>query len=137
MITIQIATILFSIACAWLNKIPVRKMIDYGASLSEERQFHRANAAIKVLFSAICCYHFVDVTNMVLCFLTVSLIQWAVFDPALNLFVGKKWHYIGTTASIDKRLNRLFPHDAGEAKAFICLGLILLLNIVIHGNYLK
>jgi hypothetical protein len=57
-------------------------------------------------------------------------IYWLVFDIALNLMTGKKWHYIGTTAKIDKFLTNLYEDDAGKIKAAIVVVMIAGLNIL-------
>jgi hypothetical protein len=80
---------------------------------------------LKILFSIAVCV----VVKGVL-FIIVSLIQWLVFDIALNLMTGKKWHYIGTTAKIDKFLTNLYEDDAGKIKAAIVVVMIAGLNIL-------
>lgn len=124
MLFLQIFTILFSIALAWVNKIPCRKMIDFGASLSEEREFHRANAVIKIVFAAIVS------KGVVLPFIAIMLIQWIVFDVALNVFLKKdNILYVGETAKTDKLLRKYLGGDvAGLWKVIIVTSLILIVN---------
>jgi hypothetical protein len=106
LLLIQIFTVLVAIALAWANKRPVLKMIDFGASLNEEKEFHAANAAVKILFAISLTFNS-GLSCVLSCvfFLNLLLIQWLVFDIALNAFLKKdNWLYIGETATIDKAL---------------------------------
>jgi hypothetical protein len=137
MIYLQIATALFAFACAWLNKVPVEKMINHGASIHEEREFHSANAVIKMMFGvlAVAALRADSIVHVAVALVLFGLIQWLVFDIALNGFVKGwgHWDYIGTTAKIDRALHKLFPHgDAGEVKAIACVLLIITINIIYH-----
>lgn len=126
-ILLQVASAFFAVACAWLNRVPLRKMIDFGASLSEEKEFHRANAIVKIVFSvtvAACTSKFISF------FLTVSLIQWLVFDIALNLFTAKKWNYIGETSSIDKALSKVGGKQSEAIKSVLVVFVIIGINIL-------
>jgi hypothetical protein len=127
-------TALFAVYCAYLNEVPVLKMIQHGASLSEEKKFHFANGAVKIIYSlSVTMAMGLPLFERLICFFTLGLIQWLVFDIALNLFLKKTWDYIGDTAWIDKHLTRLMPHgDAGEVKAILCLLFIIALNFLFH-----
>lgn len=105
MILLQIFTVVFAIALAWSNKIAVLKMIDYGASIKEEKEFHRANAVVKILWAlAWSLGHGISVQVGVYVLLLL-LIQWTIFDVALNVFLKKdNILYVGETATIDKAL---------------------------------
>jgi hypothetical protein len=131
---IQTITILFAIYSAYLNEVPVVKMIQHGASLSEEKRFHRANAAVKIVYSlAVTLSLNLPFWDRMIVFHLLLLIQWLVFDIALNLLLKKTWDYIGDTAQIDKFLNKLFPSgDAGEVKAIVVATVIIALNILTH-----
>jgi hypothetical protein len=125
MLLIQLFTVVVAIALAWANKIPCRKMIDYGASLNEEKEFHRANAVVKILFAAVCAYS----VHSLLMFLLLLLILWLIFDIALNLFLKKDWHYTGDTAKSDKLLRRAFGEEtAGLWKMLFVSSAILIIN---------
>lgn len=126
----QLLTIAFAIACAYLNKWPVIMFRKTGAVKQMERQFHAGNAAVKILFAFTAYYH----SDMVVFFFILLLIQWVVFDIFLNLFTGKPWDYVGKTAWMDRMLQKL--GNAGEAKAIIVVGIVVVLNIIIHGKYI-
>lgn len=131
---LQAITILFSIYLAYLNEVPVQKMIYAGASRSEEKRFHAANAIVKIIYAASVAIAFSGFTvSTLIAFFTVGFIQWFVFDIALNKFLQKTWDYLGDTAWIDKRLTKLFPNGtAGKIKAIICVIVIVFLNILNH-----
>lgn len=127
---LQATTILFAIAAAYLNQIPVEKMIYAGASINEGKKFHAANSMVKIIYSASVCLSFYPPGyRFGFFFVILSLIQWFVFDIALNVFLSKRWDYIGRTAWIDKVLNAVFGSVAGKVKAIICIAAIITLNI--------
>jgi hypothetical protein len=123
MIALQLTTILFSLLTAWVNKIPVIKMRDFGASIREEKAFHRANLFLKGFWVLVSLYLVPHVLTVPL----VCLIQWVVFDIALNLMTGKEWDYVGETAKSDKWLRSI--ELSGEDKTLFSCCAILVLNI--------
>jgi hypothetical protein len=132
---IEITTALFAFSCAWLNAVPVRKMIDYGASRMEEKQFHMANTVVKIFFVAAVLLrshtHAEGLIASIVLAVILFSIQWFVFDCCLGMMIHRDWFYIGTTAKIDKWLSKLFPHgDGGEVKAIACAVIIIALNIL-------
>jgi hypothetical protein len=134
MYLLQLFTLLFAVTFAWYSKIPVTKMINNGASLSEEKEFHNASAACRVLFvvtvSAVTAGTFWAFL-FYLCLL--GLVQWFAFDIALNIALnlpGKPWHYIGTTARLDRLLREVYDEDAGKWKAAIVGAVLLFINII-------
>jgi hypothetical protein len=129
---LQAITVLYSIYLAYLNEVPVQKMIYAGASRSEEKKFHAANAVVKVIYSAAVSVSLYGFTaKAIICFFTIGFIQWFVFDIALNLFLKKTWDYLGDTAKIDKVLTHWFPHgSAGLKKAIFCFLVIIGLNVL-------
>jgi hypothetical protein len=131
MIFLQLMTALFAITLAWLQKVPVRKMIDHGASIQEENQFHKASGYIKVLwaFTFAFMYAYSTLIGGFLLFIGLGLIIWMVFDPALNLFTGEKAFYVGNTAKTDKQLRKLGKY-AGQIKAGVCLLCVITLNVL-------
>lgn len=126
MFLLQTTTVFFAIACAWLNKWPVYKFRESGASKKMERDFHAANALVKILFTGLACQHGHDVLVIVL---VTLLIQWLVFDIALNLFTGRKWFYLGQTAKLDKWLTEGFDDEAGKVKAVLVFLIIVIINL--------
>jgi hypothetical protein len=131
MYLLQLFTLLFAVCFAWYSKIPILKMIDYGASLSQEKEFHAASASVRILFvvavsASVSASFFTFLFNIAL----LGLVQWTVFDPALNIALGKKWYYIGTTSKIDRLLREVYDEDAGKWKAAICGGGIIVFNIL-------
>lgn len=129
MILLELYTIVFAAALAWLNKIPCQKMIDFGASIREEKEFHKVNAIVKVLFAAgLVFYHFPDVTKMILLFFLLLIISWVVFDCVLGKLLHNEWFYIGDTAKTDKLLNEVFGEQAGLMKFSLCWVIILFIN---------
>jgi hypothetical protein len=153
----ELFTVAFALACAWLNTWPVYKFMESGASKKMERDFHAANAAIKVLCSAtIATSGDLYVWHIAPQVLLTLLIQWLVFDLALNFFTGKKVFYIGQTAKLDRLLVygiKIGDHEvfnpitrlmetkdrrilalgkwAGQVKAGVCLVIIVALNLVL------
>jgi hypothetical protein len=106
---LQAITILYSIYIAYLNEVPVQKMIYAGASISEEKRFHSANAIVKIIYSAAIALSLSGFTvQAIIFFFAFGFIQWLVFDIALNLFLHKTWDYLGDTAWIDKILSTWF-----------------------------
>lgn len=139
MILLQIFTVIFSIALAGANKVPCQKMIGFGASLKEGKEFHRANAVVKIIWALI---NVVDAHTWIMFPLSL-LIQWTVFDIALNAFLKKdNWLYVGETSTIDKALRLgitihiwkwkiLIPglgEEAGLWKLLIVSTVILVIN---------
>ena len=126
MILLQILTVFFAIACAWLNKWPVVTFRYHGLSKDGEKDFHAANGFVKVLWAFV-----IEVLltgpywHKVQFFFLLLLIQWLVFDIALNLFTGKSWHYLGQTAWLDKLVKN------GKVKAAVVLALIIALNFLL------
>jgi hypothetical protein len=130
MIALQIITVFFAIACAWLNKWPVKLMRAYwaeGSHKKQEKEFHAANAVVKVLWAALgaIMFHVEGVVPTSAAILIVLLIQWLVFDIALNLFTGKHAFYLGQTAWLDKTVKN------GKVKALVVLAIIIALNFII------
>lgn len=128
MILLQLLTVAFAIALAWLNKWPVRLMRWYGMPLKKsEMEFHAANAAVKVLWAVAIIISSNSVklkwsNSTTLEILLLLIIQWLVFDPALNLFTGKRWDYLGQTAWLDKLVKN------GKVKAVALVVVIIALN---------
>lgn len=131
MILLQLYTVIFAAALAWLNKIPCRKMADFGASIREEKEFHRANAVVKILFGGfVTIQHSKGVVDALLLLFVLLLIMWVVFDAVLGYLLHGKWYYIGNTAKTDKLLIKwLGKKNAGKMKALIVCCIILALNI--------
>ena len=135
MILLQIITVFFAIACAWLNKWPVKLMRAYwaeGSHKKQEKEFHTANAVVKVLWGwpVLIPLFFgglvwSNLTDAILRWLVLLLIQWLVFDIALNLFTGKSAFYLGQTAWLDKTVKN------GKAKALVVLVIIIALNFLL------
>lgn len=133
MLFLQLITVLFAITLAWLQKVPVRKMKDHGASIPEEKQFHKASGYIKVLwvFPYAFIYAYSTLLGGLLLFIGLGLIVWLVFDIAINLFTGEKAFYVGDTATTDKQMRKLGKY-AGQIKAGVCLLVIAGLNILYY-----
>ena len=126
MILLQILTVFFAIACAWLNKWPVVTFRYYGLSKDGEKDFHAANAVVKVLWAVVLvAFLWQTWGTKILLAIILLLIQWLVFDIALNLFTGKSWHYLGQTARLDKLVKN------GKVKAAVVLALVIALNFLL------
>ena len=54
------------------------------------------------------------------------------FDPYLNITMGLKWHYVGTTAKYDILLRKIFPNKPGAAS--ITIEILLLIASIITYN---
>lgn len=129
MIWLEIITAFFALALAWLNSVPVRKMIYAGAKHWESSEFHQANALVKTLWAFLAVFtRWVYSGRPVrwqdaVVFVLLWLIQWLVFDPVLNLWIDKKWYYLGTTARLDRMVKN------GKIKAVVVLLIIVVLNL--------
>jgi hypothetical protein len=129
MILLQIYTIVIAAALAWFNRIPCKKMIDYGASIRDEKEWHRVNAVIKVLLAAgFTFYHTTDLFRMVLTFFLLLIIMWAVFDVVLSKMLHGRFFYLGKTSAIDKRFRTVFGVQEGFWKFLICVVIIAAIN---------
>lgn len=124
MMLLQLYTVFFATAVAWLNAIPVDKMINYGASIREEKEFHSANAVVKILYIAI----MVMVSKNFIAAPLLWLVYWVVFDVAIGILVFRNPFYIGQTAWTDRWLRRLLGNYAGLVKVLVCCSLILVIN---------
>lgn len=122
MLLLQAYTILFSVAFAYANKVPCEKFRWYGTSIKEDKTFHRANLIVKVLFALVVS------KGVVLPFILSGLIQFAVFDIALNLFIGNDWFYTGTIAKTDKILRKYLGDYAGLVKLLVVSAAVLVIN---------
>lgn len=130
-ILIQAITVIYALFLSMLNEVPVIKMRDFGASLNEEKIFHRSNAMVKIIYSIVVPVSFYGFSvKPILLFFALLFIQWLVFDIALNLLIGKPWDYIGETAKDDKMLRKLFGKP-GIVKAIFCVVVISVLNVFI------
>jgi hypothetical protein len=58
-----------------------------------------------------------------------GLCYWLVFDPVIAKHIGKNWDYIGSTADTDNFLIKHLGKNAGEIKAIVCAGIIILFNV--------
>lgn len=130
MIWLQLITALFAVALAWLNKHPVNLMRAHwaeGVHKAKEREFHAANAVVKVLYVAAAVWLIAPPNwyTTGLTALLLLLIQWLVFDITLNLFTGKKWHYLGKTAMLDRMVGN------GQVKAILVTVIIITLNLLL------
>lgn len=100
-------------------------MIDFGASIKEEKEFHKANAVVKILFCAICAI----IVQRFIALPILLLIQWIVFDIALNIFLKKdNFLYVGETAKTDKLLRKYLGDYAGLIKTLVVASVILVIN---------
>jgi hypothetical protein len=129
---LQLMTFLFAVCLAWFQKFSVNKMIDHGASIKEEKQFHFASGLIKFIW--IFRYAFIAGTSFwlsgLLVFVLLGANLWLVFDIALNKFTGKVTFYVGNTAKLDKWQRKHLGRYAGQIKAGVCLAVIVLLNVL-------
>jgi hypothetical protein len=132
MILLQIYTALFAIALAYLNRVPCKKMMNYGASIREEKEWHRANAIIKLLWVLIWPLILLITGNgLVQCslvFLSLHLVLWLVFDCALGWLLLDDPFYVGNTAKTDRLLRKVFKEEAGLWKLLIVSSVILVIN---------
>lgn len=126
---ILLYTAIYSIVLAWLNSVPVRSQIRDGAKKWESNEFHQANAVVKTMW-AVGYTWFAHLPWLMV--IILWLVQWLCFDPALNLWIGHKWHYIGETAKTDRLLRSTFGNRAGQIKALIVTSAIIILFIILY-----
>lgn len=56
-----------------------------------------------------------------------------IFDIVLNLtrtMIKRPWYYIGTNDNNGKLLKKWFGENAGKVKAYICAGMVIILNVL-------
>lgn len=129
----QLYAIVIAVALAWWNRIPCEKMINFGASIREEKEFHGLGAVIKFSFAGLVVINTNSgvIDALLLLFILLTEI-WVVFDCVLGKLLHDKWFYIGTTSVIDKKLNKVFEEDAGLMKCVICCIVIIILNLYVN-----
>ena len=59
-----------------------------------------------------------------------ALIYWLLFDIWYAMGIKQKWYYLGNEASTDKGLKKYFGKNAGKNKAYLCIIIIAVLNIL-------
>lgn len=125
MILLQLLTVAFAVACAWLNSVPVNGMIRYGAKKWESSEFHQANAVVKSFWALTLTLLVTgDLLHKALFAIILWLVQWLVFDPVLNIFIHHKWDYLGETSWLDRTVKN------GRIKAAEVLAVIIALNFL-------
>ena len=133
MLFLQAYTIVFAAALAWLNKIPCQKMMNYGASIKEEKEWHKVNAVVKLLWAFIWpvimfCGSF-TLFECVVCFFLLIMIEWGVFDIVLSKLLHKSFWYLGKTSAMDRRFRTFFGVQEGLWKFLICCIIIAAINL--------
>lgn len=132
MLFLQLYTVFVAAALAYLNRVPCKKMMNYGASLNEEKEFHRANAILKLLLILVWPVIMLlvgrDVIECLLVFLVLHLEMWIVFDCVLGQLLLKDPFYIGNTAKTDKLLRQWFKDYAGLVKILVVSSAVLVIN---------
>lgn len=140
MLLLQLYSAIGAIILAWLNRIPCIKMRNFGASIREEKEWHRINAAIKI-FIAYWEASFIKYRwpsnlsidwHLFFVFLLILLIMWTIFDVVLSKLIHDGWFYIGTTSKLDKSFRKIFGVREGLWKFVICLFLIGVFNYINH-----
>ena len=69
------------------------------------------------------------VSFVLLCFLN-AFIYWLLFDIWYAKSIGNDWYYIGNEAFTDRRVKKYFGKNAGKNKAYFCIALIVVLNML-------
>lgn len=132
MLFLQVYTIIFAAALAWLNRIPCLKMINYGASIKEEKEWHKVNAIVKILFTLILIFtHDLHggIISMILAAFLLLLIQSAIFDIVLSKLLHGSFWYLGKTSAMDRRFRTFFGVQEGLWKFLICCIVIAAINL--------
>lgn len=131
---IQPIAILFAIATAFHDAPAVKHFENFGVSNKEMAQFHRYNWWLKFLFCfAASVSGFPKLPAMIFIGLISALWIMLVFDIALNIRRGKKWHYISWNNANGRAWIRWFWKSAGQVKAILLTILIAATNFI----YLK
>ena len=127
----QLLAVLFGLALAYVNAVPVNLMIRYGVKLWERNEFHNANYILKLIIAVTVCSYHDGISFIALADLTLmGMWLWLSFDIFLNMFIHHEWDYIGTTSKIDFWLTNKFRKRAGELKALACIVVIVGINIL-------
>lgn len=140
---IQASFVVFILLFAWFQGIAVKAMRDYVPVVNPySDKYHFRGNAVAVFIGFLHSLVFLILSDFSLktAAMVVVLAAWyvLVFDQWINRFSGKSSNYVGLTARFDRWMQKRFPHgDGAETVDWICVGVILLLNIVIHGEYLK
>lgn len=107
-------------------------MMNYGASIKEEKEWHKVNAIVKMLWAFIWpLILLVENHSIIFCgvvFVLLLLIEWAFFDIVLSKMLHGSYWYLGKTSAIDKRFRTFFGVHEGLIKFLICSIVILLIN---------
>lgn len=111
-------------------------MIDFGASRKEEKEFHKASAVVKIVWAVSWSVYLFPLNesygsfhNSNVALVLLLLIQWTVFDIALNVFLKKEnILYVGETAKTDKLLRKYLGEYAGLVKLLVVSSVILVIN---------
>ena len=59
-----------------------------------------------------------------------GFIYWLLFDIWYNIGIKQKWDYLGNEAATDKTLKKIFGQNAGRNKAYFCILVIIILNVI-------
>ena len=133
MLFLQAYTIVFAAALAWLNKIPCQKMMNYGASIKEEKEWHKVNAVVKLVWTLSWTLILVICKEPILyslrCFVLLSLVQWTIFDIVLSKLLHRSFWYLGKTSAMDRRFRTFFGVQEGLWKFLICCIIIAAINL--------
>lgn len=141
---VQLAIILLTILSANEEYNGTAAFRKYEATVSKENKlYHRWGAAfIAVMCAAfpILLYH----NSLAVSKLSVFILfiiswggwYWLLFDIIYANLIGQKWWYLGGSADSDIGLIKLLGEHAGKIKAFACIILIVVLNLV-HEIFLK
>lgn len=135
----QILFALWAIGFAHFQSPIIKDRRDYvPVNSPNQKKIHRRGMLLSSMIAAFLCdFHFGLTSDWLKCiFLALALIAIykILFDGIIGAEVYDDFFYIGTTAKQDAWINKYFPHDRpGEVKFFICIILLLLVNI---SNYL-
>jgi hypothetical protein len=131
MLLLQFYTIIFAAVIAWLNRLPCKKMMDFGASIKEEKEWHKVNAVVKIVFVSILITQdkFGSIISMIVAAFLLLLIQSAIFDIVLSKLLHGSFWYLGKTSAMDRRFRAFFGVQEGLWKFLICCIVIVLINL--------
>lgn len=93
---------------------------------SQSKLYHQYSGIIISIIMILSAYAFShSIVNIIILSFINGFIYWLLFDIGYALGIKQPWYYLGNEASTDKLLK-----NKGKIKAYICVGFIVVLNLV-------
>ena len=100
------------------------------ANTIQSKLFHRWGAANIFIFMIVCAMAFsTSIINAIILSAINGFIYWLLFDIWYAKGIKQKWYYLGGESSSDNWLKKYLGKNAGKNKAYLCILIIVLLNL--------